>query len=51
MVMGLDKTKKFLALHPELNAYIIYSDATGKLSTWSSDGLSQLIEAAPSEVK
>jgi len=51
MVMGLDKTKKFLALHPELNAYIIYSDASGKLTTWSSDGLSQLVEAVTPEEK
>jgi len=51
MVMGLDKTKKFLALHPELNAYIIYSDASGKLTIWSSDGLSQLLEAVTPEEK
>ncbi|MBK9359083.1 MAG: FAD:protein FMN transferase [Bacteroidales bacterium] len=51
IVMGLDKTKKFLAQHPELDAYIIYSDDSGKLTTWSSDGLSQLIEAVTPEEK
>ncbi|MBK6346995.1 MAG: FAD:protein FMN transferase [Bacteroidales bacterium] len=51
IVMGLDKTKKFLAQHPELDAYIIYSDDSGKLTTWSSDGLSQLVEAVTPEEK
>jgi len=44
MVMGLEKTKKFLAINPDLDAYIIYSDTNGKLSTWASEGLNELIE-------
>ena len=30
LVMGLDKAKLFLAEHPEIQAYLIYSDADGK---------------------
>jgi len=32
MVMGLDKAKKFLKTHSDLEAYFIYSDSTGKIT-------------------
>ncbi|NTW25757.1 MAG: FAD:protein FMN transferase, partial [Lentimicrobium sp.] len=51
MVMGLEKTKKFLALNPDLDAYIIYSDANGKLSTWASEGIDDLIETETADRK
>ena len=42
MVMGLDKTKRFLATHPELDAYLLYTDAAGKLQSFVTDGLKNL---------
>ena len=36
MVMGMDKAKKVLDSHPELMAYLIYSDRNGNLKTWHS---------------
>ena len=39
MVMGIDKAKKVLKKHPELKAYLIYSDHKGNYSTWYSEGL------------
>lgn len=39
MVMGLDKAKALLQRHPELLAYLIYSDDEGQLAVWSSPGL------------
>lgn len=44
MVMGLEKTKKFLEINPDMDAYIIYSEPDGKLSTWVSGGLNKIIE-------
>jgi thiamine biosynthesis lipoprotein len=43
MVMGVDKTKSFLIDHPELDAFLIYSDKKGKLKTWNSDGFKDLV--------
>ena len=34
MAMGLEKTKEFLKKHPELDAYLIYSDDEGKWQTY-----------------
>lgn len=39
MVMGLDETKTFIAKHPEINVYLIYSDEDGSLKTFYSDGM------------
>ena len=39
MVLGLDSSKALLARHPELKAYLIYTDEKGELSVWKSDGL------------
>jgi FAD:protein FMN transferase len=49
MVMGLEKTKIFLKKNPDLEAYFIYSDPDGKLSTWASDGIIEMIESVPAE--
>jgi FAD:protein FMN transferase len=34
LVMGLEKAKKYLNKHPELQAYLIYSDKKGKYKTF-----------------
>jgi FAD:protein FMN transferase len=39
MVMGKEKTIKFLEIHPEIQAYLIYSDETGNFKTWTSEKL------------
>jgi thiamine biosynthesis lipoprotein len=39
MVMGKNKIIEFLQIHPEFEAYIIYSDETGKFKTWASEKL------------
>ena len=43
MVMGLEKVQKVMARHPELMAYIIYSDQNGKLAVWCSPSLQEKI--------
>ncbi len=47
MVMGLERTINFLELHPEFEAYLIYSDDKGYFITWSTESLKKYI----SEVK
>lgn len=37
--MGLDKAKKVLDKHPELMAYLIYSDHQGQLQVWYSPSM------------
>lgn len=43
MVMGLEKARKLLEQHPELMAYLIYSDSRGELATWFSPSLAEKI--------
>lgn len=43
MVLGLEETKKVLARHPELMAYLIYSDAKGNNAVWYSPSLKDKI--------
>ena len=43
MVMGLDGAKKILEKHPDLMAYLIYSDSKGNLATWYSPSMSKKI--------
>lgn len=43
MVLGFEKTKKVLKKHPELMAYIIYSDAKGNKAVWHSPSLKEKI--------
>jgi len=49
MVMGLEKIKSFLKQNPDLEAYIIYAEPNGRLATWTSNGLKELIESVPTE--
>lgn len=39
MVMGIEKARKVLERHPELQAYFIYSDEKGNLTVWYSPSL------------
>ena len=39
MVLGKDKTIEFLAIHPEFEAYLVYSDDKGNFKTWTSEKL------------
>ena len=44
MVMGLERSKSFLAGHPELLVYFIYSGSKGEMLSYSSPGFKQFIE-------
>jgi thiamine biosynthesis lipoprotein len=46
LVMGLEKAKKFLAKHKELQAYLIYSDDKGNYQIFESEGLKAIISEA-----
>ncbi len=39
MVMGIDSAKTFLAKHPELQAFLVYSDDKGNLKIYKTKGL------------
>ena len=39
MVLGLDSAQAVLNSHPELKAYLIYSDESGQMSVWRSEAL------------
>jgi len=39
MVMGMERTMKVLKAHPELMAYLIYTDEKGEYAVWHSEGL------------
>ena len=43
MVLGMDGTKKILERHPELCAYLIYSDAKGNNNIWYSPSIQKKI--------
>ncbi|EMR00628.1 Thiamine biosynthesis lipoprotein ApbE precursor [Cesiribacter andamanensis AMV16] len=49
MVMGLEKAREVLEREKDLQAYFIYSDATGALQTWASPGLSEQIRLVESK--
>lgn len=44
MVMGIEKAKKVLEKHPELMAYLIYSDDKGNLQVWYSPSMEDKIQ-------
>lgn len=39
MVLGLDSAKSVLARHPEMQAYLIYTDKAGNYCVWQSEGI------------
>ena len=41
--MGLEKAQKVMERHPELMAYIIYSDQNGENAIWYSPSLQEKI--------
>lgn len=43
MVLGLEASKQFLANHPELQAYLIFSGSDGNYETYQTPGLKELI--------
>ncbi len=44
MVMGLEKSKEFVKLHPELEVYLIYSDSTGEYQYFATEGVEAILE-------
>jgi thiamine biosynthesis lipoprotein len=44
MVMGREKTIEFLDIHPEFEAYLVYSDDNGNFKTWTSEKLKKELE-------
>lgn len=44
MVMGLEKSKKFLQKTPEIEAYLIYSLEDGTYETWATEKMHSLIK-------
>ena len=47
MILGLDRSKEFLSTHPDLQAYLVYSDDTGNLKTYVTPGLAAMIVSQP----
>ena len=43
MILGLEKSKEFLAGHPELHAYLIYSDDRVNYLTYLPTGMEAMI--------
>jgi thiamine biosynthesis lipoprotein len=43
MVMGEEKAIEFLGIHPELEAFLVYSDDSGNFKTWISEKLNKYI--------
>jgi thiamine biosynthesis lipoprotein len=46
LVMGLEKAKVFLKEHPELQAYLIYSDDQGNYQVYETSGLGSIVTEA-----
>ena len=44
MVLGLEQSKAFLAARPQLQAYLVYADSTGKYCTYVTPGLEARIQ-------
>jgi thiamine biosynthesis lipoprotein len=44
MVMGVQKSQQYLAAHPELDAYLIFTNRKGEWESWSTAGFQQLEE-------
>jgi thiamine biosynthesis lipoprotein len=43
LVMGLEKATAFLQTHPELQAYLIYSDENGNYKVYQTPGMKSII--------
>ncbi|MEY3501600.1 MAG: hypothetical protein RL308_3273 [Bacteroidota bacterium] len=51
LVMGLERAKVFLELHPELEAYLIYSDENGKYQIYETPGIKEIVSEVVEEKK
>jgi FAD:protein FMN transferase len=49
MVMGLEKSIQFLSKHPELSAYLIYSDEKGNYQVFESAEIKEIVIESGSE--
>ena len=43
MVMGVEQTKDFLSKHPNLQAFLIFTNDDGSWENWSTDGFKSLV--------
>ena len=43
MVLGMDRAREVLSRHPELSAFLIYSDHDGNTHNWMTDGFKKYI--------
>ena len=43
MVMGHEKSIEFIKSHPEMSAFLVYSDDSGNFKTWMSDDLKKIL--------
>lgn len=43
MVLGMERAREVLSRHPELSAYLIYSDEQGNYAVWSSPEVDKMI--------
>lgn len=43
MILGLDESIRFLREHPQLEAFLIYSDEAGNLQTYMTPGMEKLV--------
>lgn len=43
MVMGKDKSIEFLSMHPEFDAFLVFSDEKGSFQTWTTEKLKRFI--------
>ena len=44
MIMGVDKGIDFLAEHPEIDAYLVYSDTLGELQSYNTQGIEEVLK-------
>lgn len=44
MVIGIDKAREFLAIHPEVDAFLIYSDENGNYLFYQTPGLDDILK-------
>lgn len=46
MVIGKEKTIEFLGFHPEFDAFLVFSDDSGKYQTWTTENLKRFISVS-----
>ena len=44
MIMGVDEGKEFLNSHPEIDAYLVYSDPSGELQSYTTQGIEEALK-------